>query len=61
MSQRKESPCPTCRTSVRKGLLWLRGTDYLECPDCQGTGTFVCYERLVVPPRSILVPGLKHG
>lgn len=60
MSERKDSPCPTCRTSRRKGMLWLSGKDYLECPDCGGTGTFTMYEHLVTPGRSILVPGLKR-
>ena len=26
--------CPTCAGSTRKGLLWLGGNDWLECPDC---------------------------
>jgi hypothetical protein len=41
-------------------MLWLGGTDYLECPDCGGTGVFTLYEQITVPGRSILVPGLKR-
>jgi len=40
-------------------MLWLSGSDYLECPDCNGTGTFVMYEQRIMPGKSILVPGLK--
>lgn len=59
MSQRHEGPCPTCLRSLRKGLLWLSGNDYVECPDCGGTGIFVCYEQRITPGRSILVPGQR--
>jgi endogenous inhibitor of DNA gyrase (YacG/DUF329 family) len=61
MSQKIARPCPTCRTSLRRGLLWLRGRDYLECPECQGTGIFVMYEQRVMPKTRILVPGQKKG
>ena len=61
MGQRKEARCPTCLHSLRRGLLWLRGKDYVECPDCGGTGTFVMYEQLVTPGRSILVPGRRDA
>jgi len=56
-----ESPCPTCYYSDKKGQLWLSGKDYLECPDCEGTGIFILYEQRVQPKRHILVPGLKNG
>jgi len=59
----QQTPCPTCCESVKKGHLWLSGNDYLECPDCGGTGIFTFYEQRITPGRSILVPGLKgtHG
>lgn len=71
MSQRKESRCPSClgeklipldrpaRQCIRKGL--ARGTcgDWLECPDCGGTGTFVMYEQRITPPKHIAVHGLN--
>lgn len=47
---RVEQRCPTCAGSLRKGLLWLGGRDYVECPDCEGSGTFVMYEQRVPPP-----------
>jgi hypothetical protein len=53
-----ESRCPTCLTSPRIGLLPV-GTDWLECPDCDATGVFVCYEHLITPARHILMPGTK--
>lgn len=59
MSERKEMPCPRCQRSARRGLLWLGGKDYVECPDCGGTGTFVIYEHRVTPPRHIAVHGLR--
>jgi hypothetical protein len=57
--QRIDKPCPTCRRSLRKGHLWLGGKDYLECPDCGGTGNFVMYEQAITPPKHIAVNGLK--
>ena len=57
--QRKEAPCVTCRESLRRGLLWMGGGDYLECPDCGGTGTLVLYEKKVEPPRHFAVNGFK--
>jgi hypothetical protein len=57
--QRKERPCPTCRESLKKGYLWLGGKDYLACPTCGGSGTFVMYEEKVTPPKSFAVNGLK--
>jgi hypothetical protein len=52
--------CPTCRhTEKGPGLLWLGGSDYVECPDCAGTGTFVMYERRITPKRIIAVNGWK--
>ncbi len=59
MSQRKTGPCPTCLRSTRRGLLWIGGNDYVICPDCGGTGTFVCYEQRITPGRSIQVPGQR--
>jgi len=66
MSQRKTGPCPTCLRSARRGLLWLGGNEYVECPDCGGPsgghpGVFLYYEELIVPGRSILVPGRRDG
>lgn len=49
-TSRREQPCPTCSRSLRRGLLWLRGSDYVECPDCEGTGVWRYYEQRVVPP-----------
>ena len=52
-------PCPTCRQSSRRGLLWLGGGDWLECPDCDGSGLFTCHEQRVAPVnRTISVGGL---
>ena len=53
---RHETPCPTCWTSPRRGYLAL-GPDWLECPDCEGTGTFVCYEQRITPPTHFLMKG----
>lgn len=39
--------CQTCAGSTRKGLLWLGGGDWLECPDCGGTGVFTYDESRV--------------
>ena len=46
--------CGLCASSHRPGLLWIGGSDYLECPDCNGTTKieavaerFTPFERLV--------------
>lgn len=54
-----QSRCPTCIHSTRKGLLWLGGGDWLECPDCGGTTIFECQEERIAPvERTISVGGL---
>lgn len=42
--------CPTCIRSLRPGYLWLRGNDYVQCPDCEGTAVFIYYEDRIAPP-----------
>ena len=64
--QRIESVCPTCKDSQRKGLLWIRGNDYVECPDCGGPsqghpGVFVVYQQDILPGKSFQVSGLRTG
>jgi hypothetical protein len=49
---RTEKPCPLCLESRYRGQLWLRGNDYVECPDCKGSGTFVVYKQMLPPPPS---------
>jgi hypothetical protein len=51
---------------LKRGLLWLSGNDYAECPDCGGEsgghpGTFVMYEQIIVPGKSLPVSGFKHS
>jgi len=60
--QRIEQRCPTCLTSDRKhcGMLWLGGTDYMTCPDCNGTTRFVMWEIIVVPGKSFRADGFKQ-
>lgn len=58
--------CPTCRDSTRRGLIKLaaggRDGDWVECPDCGGTGIFEMVERLFVPTStSVLVPGRRNA
>lgn len=54
---RIEKRCPTCLNSRYRGQLWIRG-DYVECPDCEGSGIFVVYRQPVAPPGArIFLPG----
>lgn len=48
-------PCTLCRDSTRKGLLPLGNGDFVVCPDCGGTGTFVMWETPVTPKRHFAV------
>ena len=48
--------CPVCAGSLRPGLLWLGGGDYLECPSCDG-GTLTINEYKLRPiERTISIP-----
>ena len=44
--------CPTCRSSRYRGQLYVGqgGVDYIECPDCQGSGTFRFHRESIAPP-----------
>jgi len=64
--EKLEIVCPTCFQSQRKGLLWLGGKDYLECPDCGGPsgkhpGVFRMWEKLKVPGKAVYVSGFTHS
>lgn len=51
--------CPTCAGSTRKGLLWLGGDDWVECPDCQETGAVeIIAERFTPRERTVSLAGI---
>lgn len=55
---RHQAPCPTCFHSTRRGLLWLGGSDWLECPTCETAGQITIHEQRFVPTeRTISIPG----
>lgn len=54
MGQRKETICPDCKG---KKMLDLGKGDWLKCPTCGGTGTFVCYEERSTPPTIFILGG----
>lgn len=64
---RIERRCPTCQG---RKLLWLGGGDYVECPDCDGSGVFVLYEQRISPktiilpaasqPQPLIIPGERN-
>jgi len=57
---RHEAECPTCADSARKGLLWLGGKDWVECPSCGGTAILQLNEYRYTPKeRTVFVPGLR--
>lgn len=54
-----EAQCTLCANSTRKGLLWLGGGDWLECPDCNGTGIEKGYAELYHPKeRTVSIAGV---
>ncbi len=54
-----EAPCTTCIGTSRRGLLWLGGSDYLECPDCGGTGVMqMIAERFTPVERLVSMVGI---
>jgi len=64
--QKVAMPCPSCRGGLRKGLLWIGGKDYVECPDCGGPsgghpGVFVMYEEEITPGTIVFTHGLRDG
>jgi DnaJ-class molecular chaperone len=51
---------PICTTCKGRKLLWLGGKDYVECPDCEGTGSILMYEeKKPPPPTRVFMPGVK--
>lgn len=55
----QQARCSTCQGSSRKGLLWLGGGDWLECPDCNATGTVTFYADIFNPvERTISMAGI---
>ena len=64
--QHLEIHCPDCRHSRKKGLLWLGGKDYVECPSCGGPsgghpGVLYMWERAITPPKHFIMPGFAHS
>jgi hypothetical protein len=54
-----EAQCPTCVQSTRKGLLWLGGDDWLECPDCAESGKVeIIAERFAPKERTVSLVGI---
>lgn len=54
-----EQHCDLCSKSSRKGLLWLGGGDWVECPDCGGTGVDVAYADYFTPKeRTVSIAGI---
>lgn len=54
--------CPTCAHSLKKGWLWLRGSDYVECPNCLGSGEMQMTEhRVKAKVQEIYVPRHDGG
>ena len=49
----------TCSLCEGRRKLWLGGSDYVECPDCDATGKFEYHEeRVRKTERVIFIPGL---
>lgn len=46
-----------CFTCKGKKMLPLVKDDWLECPDCEGTGEFIMLERVVNPKKIVVVGG----
>lgn len=56
-----DAKCVLCRESLKPGYLWIGGKDYLECPDCNGTGRFLMIEeRIQPPPTRVFLAGLTR-
>lgn len=57
-----ELDCDFCRYTIGphgrdgRGLLWLGGNDYVECPQCQGKKLFPMFEEVKTPPKIFLPP-----
>lgn len=55
--------CDLCLSSGKQGYLWLGGKDYVECPQCFGTGRkrgrLEIVEQVITPSRIFVVGGGK--
>lgn len=56
---RIKTPCLTCSGSTRKGMIWLGGTDWLECPNCIDGVMEVHESRFTPKERTVFIPGLR--
>lgn len=66
---RKAVRCDVCTTSLRPGFLWLRGSDYVECPGCTykgkqcgaKPGEIELITRECPPTGKMFIPGYRGG
>lgn len=52
-------PCDIC-SPVKPGYLWLRGNDWVECPQCV-LGQIEVVEQKVEPKGKVFIPGYTNG
>lgn len=52
-AEHRRVPCPDCQ---RRGVLWLGGKDYADCPNCEGKGWFHMVTEEVLPQGTIFLP-----
>ena len=56
---RKKITCDVCQGRKQ---LWLRGSDYVECPQCEATGQIeVMIERVQAKVQERYVPSFAGG
>lgn len=41
-----DNPCHVCHA---RGVLWLGGNDYVDCPECEGTGRITGWMEIIAP------------
>ena len=54
-------PCDVCSQSTRRGLLWLGGGDWVECPQCVGTAKIEVIQKECPPTGRLFIPGFTQG
>jgi DNA-directed RNA polymerase subunit RPC12/RpoP len=48
--------CATCAKSTEPGWLWLGGTDYVQCPNCDKGIAAAGVQTSIEPTRKIFLP-----
>jgi hypothetical protein len=56
-----DEPCPVCRAARYPGRLWLGGREYVDCPECEGTGRLTGFIQYFGPTVTFDLGRRRHA